>query len=155
MPNRRTVMFVLVKLHVLNKLRSTIGSRCHTSTITKRITLPTAAPKSDRMGTEDQPHSFPWMTANTRQKIAIVSVSRPGTSICLLTEGSRVSGTKSNVSTIPTAQIGRLTRKIQRQSKVWTRKPPMIGPNAAPMPPHRSPDADSGTALLAREDDHH
>src|SRR2546429_160726 len=47
-------MFVPVKLHALNKLRSTIGSRCHTSTVTKRITLPTAAPKSDRMGTDDQ-----------------------------------------------------------------------------------------------------
>src|SRR5258705_199271 len=62
MPNRRTVMFVAVKLHALNKLRSTSGSRCHTSTITKRITPPTAAPKSDRMGTallarEDDHHN--------------------------------------------------------------------------------------------------
>src|SRR5437588_12916548 len=106
MPNRRTVMFVPVKLHALNKLRSTIGSRCHTSTITKRITLPTAAPKSDRMGTEDQPHSFPSMIANTRQMIAIESVSRPGQSKSLLTEGSRVSGNKSHLETIPTGQLG-------------------------------------------------
>jgi hypothetical protein len=52
-----------------------------------------------------------------------------------------VTATNAQVSAIATAQIGRLTRKIDRQPAQATSAPPAAGPAAipiAPMPPHTS-----------------
>src|SRR6266702_7187082 len=94
-------MLEALKLRILNRLKSTIGSDTLLS---------------------------------TRQKIAMLKVSRPRGSNFLLVLSARVSGTKIANLIKPTIQYGRLTKKIQRQSKFCTRKPPRTGPAAAAKP---------------------
>src|SRR5438876_6739681 len=133
-PNRKIATLEALKLRILNRLKSTISSDTLVSTMKKSTNTTSATAKRESIGVEVQPQSFPWMIANTRQNIAVLKVNRPNGSNFLLVASSRVSGT--NIATIirPTIQKGRLTKKIQRQSKFCTRKPPRTGPAAAAKP---------------------
>src|SRR5437764_15395886 len=101
----------------------------------KKSSNATNAPaKRESTEVEVQPQSFPCMIANTRQKIAVLKVSKPSGSNFLLVPGSRVSGTK--IDTIIRLMIhnGRSTKKIKHQSKFCIRKSQKYGkaPSANP-----------------------
>src|SRR6266702_3230085 len=127
-------MLEALKLRILNRLKSTIGSDTLLSTMKNSIKATSAPAKSESMGGEVQPQSLPCIIPNTRQKIAMLKVNKPRGSNFLLVLSSRVSGTKIATIIRPTIQNGRLTKKIQRQSKFCTRKPPRTGPAAAAKP---------------------
>src|SRR6266480_3531253 len=133
-PNRNIATLEALKLRILKRLKSTIGSETLLSTMKTSKRAISAPAKSESTGVEVQPQSLPWMIANTRQNIAVLKVSKPSGSNFLLVPASRVSGTKIATIIRPTIQNGRLTKKIQRQSKFCTRKPPRTGPAAAANP---------------------
>ena len=79
-----------------------------------------------------QPDSPPWISANVRLPAASVKVVAPAQSSRSL--WPRDSTSTRWVMTTATAAIGRLTRKIARQSKASISSPPRIGAIAAAAP---------------------
>ena len=120
-PNTNMAKLAEVKLPILKRLKSMIGSFTLSSTTKNRIVASTVPPNRERIGVELQPQSFPWIMASTRQNMAALKVMMPGKSMRLLTPGSRVSGTNIATMKRPMMQNGKFTKKIQRQSKFCTR----------------------------------
>ncbi len=80
---------------------------------------------------DPQPQSFPFTSANVREKTARPTVIIPHQSTLVPANGSWVSGRMRSASAMPRIPIGTLIAKIQCQLANSISTPPIGGPSAA------------------------
>ncbi len=116
-----------------NRARSSIGRGLRSSTSRKASSESALSANRPRVVVEVQPLSPTRIRAYVRAPAARVKVTRPGRSTPLAC-GLRDSFTTRSVTATARMLTGRLTKKIQRQSRCSVSSPPRIGPAAAAAP---------------------
>ena len=122
-----------VKARLRNSPSGSIGSFTRASTAMKATRKAAAPTSAATIGVLVQPSSLPRSSASTSRNRPAVSVTWPGMS-SLRASGSLDSSTKRRVIARHMRPSGRLTMKIQRQSRPLVSAPPTSGPMAKAAP---------------------